>query len=113
MLNDDWTNWVDTEKEARDWKARFGVLLRAAEKNIEAPSQIIEADALNRMRLAAGKSSQPPFVGAEPTSGGPCLSAEEPFGSRPVRFALTAQKEAAPCAFTHIETKPTPDISIL
>jgi hypothetical protein len=56
MLNDDWTNWVDTEREARDWKVRFGVLLQAAKKNIEALSQIIEADDRIRMRLAAGKS---------------------------------------------------------
>ena len=57
MLNDDWTNWINTEREARDWKARFGILLQAAKKNIEGLSQIIEAGDRNPMRLAAGESS--------------------------------------------------------
>jgi hypothetical protein len=43
MLNDDWTNWVNTEKDAREWKARFAVVLDVAKKNIEALSQIIKA----------------------------------------------------------------------
>ena len=40
---DDWTNWVTTEKDAREWKARFAIVLDVAKKNIEALSQIIKA----------------------------------------------------------------------
>jgi hypothetical protein len=43
MLNDDWTSWANTEREAREWKARFSGVLEFTKKNIEALSQIIEA----------------------------------------------------------------------
>jgi hypothetical protein len=45
MLNDDWTigQIGSTLKDAREWKARFAVVLDVAKKNIEALSQIIKA----------------------------------------------------------------------
>jgi len=42
MLNDDWTNWANTESEAREWKARFTGALQVAKKQIETLSKVID-----------------------------------------------------------------------
>lgn len=43
LLNDDWTEWVNTEGEAQEWKTRFEGALRVTKRTVEVLSKMIEA----------------------------------------------------------------------
>jgi hypothetical protein len=96
MLNDDWTTWANTEREALECKARFSGELEFTKKNIEALSQIIEAGdrkQKNDLRSRARDSSARIAFNIS-------FRARKTFALMPIAFVALSAHPSMACEFS-------------